>query len=231
VASIESREILEETAKLSEQGKGTCVGRKFSGIEWRVIEINDGSISDINETRQVSPGEIGELMVCGPVVSKQYVTREDQNALHKVRDGDRVWHRIGDVGYMDQNERFWYCGRKSHRVTAASGPLFTDPCEAIFNTHPSIYRSALIGQGKAGSQHPAIIVEPWKQNRPAKGSKAERALLEELRQLAQANSVTQSIHDICIYPRRLPTDIRHNSKIFREQLVPWHERETKKARK
>ncbi len=231
VASIESREILDETASLSERGKGTCVGRKFSGIEWRVIAINDGPISDINETRQVSQGEIGELMVCGPVVSKQYVTRQDQNALHKVRDGDRVWHRIGDVGYMDESDRFWYCGRKSHRVTASDGPLFTEPCEAIFNTHPSIYRSALIGVGKAGSQQPAIVVEPWKQNRPAKGSQAESVLLEELRQVAQANSVTQSIRDICIYPSRLPTDIRHNSKIFREQLVPWHERETKRKKK
>ncbi len=83
VASIESREILDETASLSERGQGTCVGRKFSGIEWRVIAINDGPISDINETRQVSQGEIGELMVCGPVVSKQYVTRQDQNACIK----------------------------------------------------------------------------------------------------------------------------------------------------
>ncbi len=230
VASIESREILEETARLSEQGKGTCVGRKFSGIEWRVIAIDDGPIPEMARSRELPKGEIGELMVTGPVVSKMYVTRQDQNALHKVHDGDRVWHRMGDVGYIDEENRFWYCGRKSHRVTTSTGPLFTDPCEAIMNTHPAIYRSALIGYGQPSSQQPVMIVEPWPKHRPRKGTPAEQALLEELTQLAQANSVTNPIRNLRIYPRRLPTDIRHNSKIFREQLVPWYAKEAKKHR-
>jgi hypothetical protein len=98
------------------------------------------------------------------------------------------------------------------------------------NTHPAIYRSALIGYGQPSSQQPVMIVEPWPKHRPRKGTRAEKALLEELTQLAQANSVTNSIHDLQIYPRRLPTDIRHNSKIFREQLVPWYVKEAEKRR-
>ncbi len=143
VASIESREVLGETAAaLSEQGKGTCVGRRFSGIEWRVIAIDDGPLGSIDETRSLSVGEIGELMVAGPVVSREYVTRQDQNALHKVIDGDRIWHRIGDVGYFDEKGRFWYCGRKSHRVRTSTVRSTPTHAKAIINTHPSIYRSA-----------------------------------------------------------------------------------------
>jgi olefin beta-lactone synthetase len=224
IASIESREVLGETAAMAEQGRGTCVGNRFTGIEWRVIGIQDGPIQKLEDTQGCRAGEIGELMVSGPVISPEYVTRLDQNALHKVHDGERIWHRMGDVGYLDDRDRFWYCGRKSHRVRSATQTLFTEPCEAIINTHPSIYRTALVGIGTAEHQHPVAIVEPWPAKRPRANSTDEQLLIDELQHLAQAHSVTASIQDIRIYPRRLPTDIRHNSKIFREQLVPWAER-------
>ncbi|MFO0952264.1 MAG: hypothetical protein U0835_14160 [Isosphaeraceae bacterium] len=66
---------------------------------------------------------------------------------------------MGDVGYRDEQGRFWFCGRKSHRVTAASGVLYTIPCEAVFNTHPEVNRTALVGVGPAGSAKP-VLVEP-----------------------------------------------------------------------
>lgn len=220
IASIESREVLEETAAKTRQGAGTCVGRRFSGIAWRVIAIDDGPIATVDRARELPPGEIGELMVSGDVVTTRYVTRSDQNALHKVQDGDRIWHRMGDVGYLDEQDRFWYCGRKSHRVRTAAGPLFTEPCEAIFNTHPSVYRTALVGVGQSGDQEPVIIVETWPEHRP-RDSTGLHQLLTELQSLRSQHPLTASIRHILVHRGRLPTDIRHNSKIFREQLVPW----------
>ncbi len=38
--------------------------------------------------------------------------------------------------------------------------MFTIPCEAVFNNHPSVFRSALVGPGKRGRQFPVMIVEP-----------------------------------------------------------------------
>jgi acyl-CoA synthetase (AMP-forming)/AMP-acid ligase II len=219
VASIESRQVLTETAKFHAQGKGVCVGNRFSGIEWRVIKIVDGPIEDIHLVQELVPGEIGELMVRGAVVSRQYVTRPEQNALHKVHDGDTVWHRMGDVGYLDDRDRFWFCGRKSHRVQSEKGDVFTEPCEAIINTHPSIYRSALVPLGDRPYSRPVMVVEPWPEHRP-KGP-GERQLLDQLRQLAKQHEATSAIEDFLVYPTRLPTDIRHNAKIFREKLVPW----------
>jgi acyl-CoA synthetase (AMP-forming)/AMP-acid ligase II len=220
IASIESRVVLEETAAMTRAGAGTCVGNRFSGIQWRVIAIDDGPIATIDKTQPLPPGEIGELMVSGDVVTTQYVTRADQNALHKVRDGDRIWHRMGDVGYLDKQDRFWYCGRKSHRVRTASGPLFTEPCEAIFNAHPHVYRSALVGVGPVGQQQPVIIIEPWPEHRPRISTQLHE-LLTALTALGRANPITSGIQHILVHPGRLPTDIRHNSKIFREQLAPW----------
>lgn len=223
VASIGAREVLGETAARSAQGAGTCVGRRFPGIAWKVIRISDGPIARLADAHELPPGEIGELIVRGPVVTREYVTRVEQNALHKIADGDGVWHRMGDVGYLDAQERFWFCGRRAHRVLTAQGPLYTVPCEAIFNQHPAIYRSALVGVGPPGAQRPVIIVEPWPQRRP-RSAQARQQLLQELRQLAAAHPLTQAIGAILLHPA-LPVDIRHNAKIFREQLGPWAARQ------
>lgn len=220
VASIESREVLEETAAMCQQGAGTCVGRKFSGIDWKIIAIEDGPLADMSAIRELPMGEIGELMVRGDVVTERYVTRPDQNALHKVADGDRIWHRMGDVGYLDAQGRFWCCGRKSQRVRTASGDLFTEPCEAIYNNHPHVHRSALVGLGEPSEQCPVVIAEPWPEHFPQDSLSAEQ-FVAQLRGLGKGHATTRSIERILIYPKRLPTDIRHNSKIFREQLRPW----------
>lgn len=230
VASIESREVLGETADKCRQGGGTCVGRRFSGIEWRVIAIEDGPLGSIEQTRELPRGEIGELMVRGPVVSTEYVTRPEQNALHKVADGNSIWHRMGDVGYLDDQERFWCCGRKSHRVRSKSSELFTEPCEAIYNNHPHLHRCALVGIGPDGEQTPVVIAEPWPEHKPADSMEAEQ-LAVQLRGLGDEHNLTQGIDRILIYPKRLPTDIRHNSKIFREQLVPWAEKQLNRRKR
>jgi len=220
IASIESREVLGETAEKCRQGAGTCVGKKFSGIEWQVIAIDDGPLGHIDQVRPMRVGEIGELMVTGNVVTHCYVTRVEQNALHKVQDGDRVWHRMGDVGYLDERGRFWCCGRKSHRVLTRRGPMFTEPCEAIFNTHERVHRAALVGVGESGTQQPVIIAEPWPEYAP-QDAVQQKELESQLREVGRGHELTNSIEQVFIYPKRLPTDIRHNSKIFREQLAPW----------
>lgn len=218
IASIESREIIAETGPASMKGKGVCVGTRFEDVEWRVIEIDDGSLDDISQTTEVNRGKIGELMVTGPMVTQKYVVRADQNSMHKVRDGDRIWHRMGDVGYLDPRDRFWFCGRKAHRVTVGKRTLFTVPCEAIFNAHPSIYRSALVPRGERPNQTPVMLVEPYAEKMP--NSDAERrALQDELLELASRNPLTRRIEEVIVRTKPLPVDIRHNSKIFREQLA------------
>ncbi len=178
VASIAASEVLGETAEKSRQGAGTCVGRKFTGIAWKVIRIVDGPIPSIDDIEELPAGEIGELIVSGPQVTKSYVTRMEANATAKIVDnapfspGTRagstndmpgataglsssavdqlsssIWHRMGDAGYFDRDGRFWFCGRVAHRVLSPGGPLYPIPCEAIFNRHPDIFRSALVGVG------------------------------------------------------------------------------------
>ncbi len=219
VASISASEVLAETEKETAKGRGTCVGRRFPDIQWLVIRIRDKPLEDIRLVEPVPIGEIGELMVRGPVVTSRYVTSDHANALHKVQDGNHVWHRMGDVGYLDSSERFWFCGRKSHRVITPSGTLFTVMCEAVFNEHPDVYRSALVGIGRQPRQDPVIIVEPLPDRRPT--TAVQRAeLTDQLRTIALSFPHTAQIERFLIRDA-LPVDIRHNAKIFREQLAPW----------
>ena len=218
IASIESREVISQTGPAATKGKGVCVGNRFEGVQWRVIEITDGPIATVQQTKELPRGKIGELMVTGPMVTRQYVVRSDQNAMHKVTDGDRIWHRMGDVGYLDERDRFWFCGRKAHRVTNGNRTHFTVPCEAIFNAHPSVYRSALVPRGERPNQTPVILIETYPENRPANKSQ-EHKLIQELAELGSRNPLTMRIKEIIVRDQPLPTDIRHNSKIFRERLA------------
>jgi acyl-coenzyme A synthetase/AMP-(fatty) acid ligase len=128
---------------------------------------------------------------------------------------------MGDVGYLDTSERFWFCGRKTHRVQTSEGVMYTIPVEAIFNQHPAIFRSALVGIGPVGGQVPVVVVEPHPENYPNTQDEI-RALEQELSGLGQANEKAASVRHFLVHPS-LPVDIRHNSKIFREKLAVWAE--------
>ncbi len=215
VASIESREVISETASQTEKGEGICVGRVLPGMELRIIAISDEPIADWSECKELSAGEIGEICVRGPVVTKAYFRKPDATKLAKILEGDTIWHRMGDVGYLDETGRLWFCGRKAHRVQTASGTLFTIPCEAIFNAHPRVRRCALVGVGESPNYKPVLCVET-----ESGKSVDKQALTAELLEIGEQNEKTASIRTILYHPS-FPVDVRHNAKINREQLALW----------
>ncbi len=145
VCNIGSRKLLSETKELTDMGKGACIGTPNPGITLKVIRITDTPIYKWTDKLQLPDGEIGELVVKGPIVTAEYYNRPESTALAKIYDKNGFYHRMGDLGYKDENGIFWFCGRKSHRVITEHGTLFTVNCEAVFNTHPDVYRTALVG--------------------------------------------------------------------------------------
>jgi acyl-coenzyme A synthetase/AMP-(fatty) acid ligase len=214
IASMRGREILAETWSRTRQGKGTCVGRALPGIDIRIIRAVDGPINSWEEVALLLPGETGEIVVRGPVVTRGYDNNAVEDAVAKIADGPGFWHRMGDMGYLDDTGRLWFCGRKAHRVMTAAGIMYTLPCEAIFNEHPVVKRSALVGVGKKGEQRPVMILELAGDRKPVD------RLVDELRLLASTNVLTSSITTFLFHPS-FPVDIRHNAKIFREKLAAW----------
>lgn len=219
VASIGGREILGETAALTAVGKGTCIGRIFNQMEVRIIETSFGVISDIRDARALTAGRTGEIIVRGPVATRQYFRRDDATSGAKIQDGETFWHRMGDVGYFDSSGRLWFCGRKAHIVFPSTEPMYSVCCEAIFNNHPRIYRSALVGVGPRGQQTPVIVAEPEQGAFPATENE-RRLFTKQLLTLGAGNPLTAGIRRVLFHPS-LPVDTRHNVKINREELAVW----------
>lgn len=219
VSSIGSHEILGETMHETARGGGTCVGRPDPHVTVRIIRITDEPIPTWSDDLVLPDGQIGEIVVKGPVVTREYYRRPEATALAKIRsaDGQEVWHRMGDVGRLDHQGRLWFCGRKAHRVSTAAGPLFTIPCEAIFNAHSRVYRTALVGVGTPGQQTPVLCVElePGDDRRDLPG------LRRELLALGEKHPHTRAIQTILVHPSTFPVDVRHNAKIGRELLAAW----------
>ncbi len=213
VAFIDSDEILGETAAATAAGAGVCVGRPVPEAAVRVIRIEDGPVAAWSDDLRVPDGEVGEITVRGPMVTTHYANRPEATASAKIDEDGAVVHRMGDVGYLDARGRLWFCGRKAHRVRTRDGEtLFTVPCEAIFDAHPAVFRSALVGV--AGE--PVICVELEAE---ARGADRD-ALFAELRALAEAHPHTRAIRRFLVHPG-FPVDVRHNAKIRREDLAAW----------
>lgn len=215
VSSIGSDEIIKETAKATIDGKGVCVGRPVAGLDVSVIKISDDIISNWHDELKLPVNQIGEICVRGPQVTRSYFSRSKETGLAKIQINNDFYHRMGDLGYMDENGRLWFCGRKSHRVITETETLFTICCEAIFNTHASVFRSALVSAKDKCRVVPVICIELEKDK---KHNKTE--LIEELLAIAKASELTKSIQHI-LFHKSFPVDIRHNAKIGREKLADW----------
>ena len=126
---------------------------------------------------------------------------------------------MGDCGYLDAEGRLWFCGRVAERVETAEGPMYTEPCEQVFRTHPQVARCALVGLGLRGRQTPAVVIE-LKTGTPVRAATERQALADALRQLAIRHPHTAGIRRFYFHPR-LPVDVRHNAKIHRLALARW----------
>ena len=216
VCSIGSSEILEKTRHITDAGGGVCIGKPVAGVRLEIIEIRDGPIPVWRDSLRTPLQQIGEIVVKGEQVTQRYYNRPEADQLAKIADpSGGFFHRMGDLGGKDEQGRIWFCGRKSHRVVTATETLFTIPCEAVFNTHPDVFRTALVGIGEPGGQRPVLCVELEKGRRVDR-EKVRRELLE----IGKAHIHTHGITTILFHPG-FPVDIRHNAKIFREELAQW----------
>jgi acyl-CoA synthetase (AMP-forming)/AMP-acid ligase II len=165
-----------------------------------------------------------------PLKGREPESFESANALAKITDGATMWHRMGDVGYLDDQNRFWYCGRKSHRVDSQGSSYFSVPLEEIFNAHPRVRRSALVGCGPASDATPYLIVELVADDPAQDAARADDKFVVELRTIRDAHALSNeavrllTLDPVLIHPK-MPVDVRHNAKINREELAAWATRQ------
>ncbi|NNE05820.1 MAG: AMP-binding protein, partial [Xanthomonadales bacterium] len=215
VSCVELGELDETVIAQTRAGHGICVGKPIAPNRVAVMPVRDLPEDRLPEDELLPTGVAGEFVVHGPTTTDAYWQRDAQTRLAKCTDGEgRVWHRMGDAGYLDEHGRLWYCGRKSQRLELGGRTLFPDQVEAYFNTHPEVFRTALVAAaGKA-----VLCVETAE--RPAR-QRRER-IRTDLLQMARSHGQFDVI-DAVLFHRAFPVDIRHNSKIGREKLASWAE--------
>lgn len=218
VTTISAKALLDQKRESAISGEiGTLVGKPVPGVRIRIIRsINEG-IGTIRDAQDLPALSIGEIIVSGKNVSQAYLNRPDANRIGKISDGDSFWHRMGDVGYLGSDGSLYFCGRKSHIVESSDKTYYSVPTERVFNQHPRVRRSALVGLGTPPT--PGIVVEPLPQSSPLSDSDVS-AFVEELKALGATDPLTSPITRFFFHPS-FPVDGRHNAKIFREKLSAW----------
>jgi len=225
VSSIAGREVVPALEGAIRNGAGTCIGHVAPGIDLRLITITDEPIEHFDpEQLEVPLGQMGEVAVRGPVVTALYAEAPEHTRRAKMLHPDgTIWHRMGDVGRFDGEGRLWFLGRKAHRLETERGVRMPVPVENVFNEHPRVARTALVGLGPRGKQTPLLVVEPKPGELP-RGRAMTEAFIMQLRDIGRRTPRTADIEHFLFHPS-FPVDPRHNAKIHNEELARWAEAE------
>ncbi len=197
--------------------EGVCVGVPIGANRVLISALDhDGHASGAPSAQ---PGILGEIVVSASHLKDHYdrLWLTDREALRDTGDGSGSrWHRTGDVGHLDRRGRLWVEGRMPHVIVSADGPIAPVGAEQRVEGVDGVRRAAVVGVGPHGLRQAVAVVETIPPTRRA--GLAQPALTLAVREAAGLPLVA-----VLAVPR-LPTDIRHNSKIERSRLSVWAER-------
>lgn len=181
---------------LGNQYQGICVGKP-------VMHVQIFDHQDLKNMNPLKTNQIGEICVAGPVVTKRYYQNPTANEKAKFYLHDKLFHRMGDMGYLDEEGRLWFLGRKVHIVTNAKGEIYYPMgIEPLFNRETNIFERTALVQDKEGAS--LMIV-------PSFGVSFNQAH-QHAKEIIQKRSLLID-H---IYPiKAIKVDTRHNIKIDR----------------
>ena len=168
------------------------------------------------------PGVTGEICVSAAHVKDRYDRLWVTDDASTDSDGERRWHRTGDVGHLDDDGRLWVEGRLVHVVTSAAGVLTPVGVEQRIEALPSVATAAVVGVGPAGTQAVVAVVTLGAGHAAAHGhgGLAVAELAAEVRAAAAGTVGGVELAAVLVVPA-LPVDIRHNSKIDRVRVAAW----------
>jgi len=213
ITVIEAEE-LSPTDGMTTSGKGICVGRPVGDLKMKVIPLTNEAIPLWSDIEVLAEDSVGELVIRGEVVSPEYYNLPEMTAAHKIysNDGRVVWHRLGDVGRVDDTGRVWIYGRKSHTCTWQDEYYYPLAVESLFNHLENVRRTALVNVRINGETKLALVIEPV-----IRGKKSmQRSVFVE-----RAKMWNLPLEHFYVYPSIFPVDPRHNAKIDRSKLSRW----------
>ena len=211
-------------------GEGVCVGRPLASVEVAVRPLAGSGTADEAGPHD-GTGRTGEICVRGAHVKDRY------DALwwtEQTTSPDGGWHRTGDVGHLDAEGRLWVEGRLSHVVSTASGAVTPVGTEQRVEALEEVQAAAVVGVGPEGTQVVVVVVVPadaaapgglpslrrrLAHRAPARWPRATTTLRLAEPGLAEAARGAARVEVAAVLvTARLPVDIRHASKVDRQDL-------------
>jgi long-chain acyl-CoA synthetase len=154
------------------QRKFGSIGPPLSNTDVKILDVDTG-------TRELPPGEDGEIAICGPQVMLGYWNRpeEDKNVFRTI-DGRRYF-LTGDIGHMDEDGFFVITDRKKDMVLVGGFNVYPRDVEDILFQHPKVAVVAVVGVPDA---HSGEAVKAFIQLKPG-----ETATVEEIQAFCKEN--------------------------------------------
>lgn len=202
---------IDMTERLASPGEGTLVGYVAHCATLRLVNLpNEMHQLDWRGTQpyEATQGEVGEVIVTGEHVNKRYVDNDAANRSNKLIEPDgTIWHRTGDMGRWDQQQRLWLVGRLKSMVPHRDQTLHPFAIEERIEAHPDIHRAALVPHPFLN--HAVLLWSP--ETHTTRLEQLSTQIREQLYELGLEHIQVMSI-------ARMPVDRRHNTKIDRVAL-------------
>jgi long-chain acyl-CoA synthetase len=119
-------------APVDESSGTLSVGVPTYNTILRIVDEND---------RDLPAGEVGEIVIEGPMVVPSYWNRPE--ATEQALPGGRL--HTGDVGFMDEQGWFYVVDRKKDMISASGFKVWPREVEDVLYEHPAVLEAAVIG--------------------------------------------------------------------------------------
>ncbi|AFY02756.1 alpha/beta fold hydrolase [Bdellovibrio bacteriovorus] len=224
MAHIEGRDMLKESNITDPEiiEEGVNVGHISEDIDYRFIRIKDGPIElkDAPWSQiEVANGEVGEFICTGDHVCRDYYNNPEAFKTTKIMDEkNRVWHRTGDLAYIDPDKNLWIVGRVNNAIERAGRYYFPVRAEVLLKRMDFTYRCAFLGMDDAKLGQATYAVVELKEGIDA-AIFDFAAAKKEIQRVFEKNKIPV---DEIKFVNKVPMDPRHHSKVeykvLRDQL-------------
>jgi len=186
----------------SVEDQGVLVGKGLPGVEIKIAPW------DSPDQLTTEPEVMGEIVVRAPHMKNGY---DNLAFTERMSTQFAGWHRTGDVGHLGADGSLWIEGRKSHVITTNLGVVTPVPVEQRVESLDFVRQAACVG---VGPKNGSVVVIVYIESDLGKE-------LSPLQREDQVRAVSGVPIAAMLLVKSLPTDIRHNAKLNREEISRW----------
>ena len=135
-------------------------GRNKPGSFGIPLPSTYAAVADPDKNEFLPPGEVGELVLSGPQILREYLNKPEENAKCFFEAGGMRWFRTGDMVRMDEEGYFYFVERKKDLIKYKGLSVYAHEVEEVLYQHPKIKEAAVIGvpDPEVGQKIKAIVV-------------------------------------------------------------------------